>query len=229
MFDNAAQGSSFVAGGAATGACISMNVGGIGLSFSGTAVGLGLTPMTATGAIAGAASYGVFRAMVEGDPSAICAAVAGGCGGAGVSLTVGGMGLAMKGTAISLGIAPVTVAGSVVGLAVYGILKILDGAASKESAGEIFSRMEDKISDQEAYNQALLELLLESGEDPLEKKFAELAIDEELSHLKQQLRKDGLLHSDIHGSLVRDIQKLYQQQQLSLSFTSFENAVVKFV
>ncbi len=155
--------------------------------------------------------------------------MAGGCGGAGVSLTVGGMGLAIKGTAISLGIAPITAAGSVVGLAIYGILKILDRAVSKETTEEIFNRMEDKILWQEAYNQALLELLLESDEDPLEKKFAELAIEEELSHLKQQLWNNDFLHSEIQGNLVHDIQKLYQQQKLSLSFTNFDNAAVEFI
>ena len=225
MADNVVQGSAFVSGGAATGAWISVSVGGMGLSFSGTALSLGLTPLTATGAITGAASYGVFRAMVEGDASAVGAAVAGGCGGAGVSLTVGGMGLAFKGTAISLGIAPVTAAGSVVGLAIYGILKILDGAESKETTDDVFSRMEEKISWQEVYNQALIEL----AEDSLEKKFTELAFEEELSHLKQQLLKDNFSHSKIQKNLVNDIQKLYQQHKLDISFTDFDNVAVKFV
>jgi hypothetical protein len=46
------ESTAFVATGAATGAWVSLNIGGMGLAFSGTAVGLGLAPITATGAIA---------------------------------------------------------------------------------------------------------------------------------------------------------------------------------
>ncbi|PZD72227.1 Chaperone protein DnaJ [Acaryochloris thomasi RCC1774] len=192
MAHDLGQGAAFVAGGAAAGSWVSVNVGGMGLAFSGTAIGIGMTPVTLAGATAGAASYGLFRAVVEGDASALSAAALGGLGGAAVSLHVGGMGLAAKGTAISLGLAPLTVAGSVVGLAVYGLLKSLDRGGTKEPASQVFERMDSRVSWQESYTQALLELNIEAlenqfGNDPLAQKFLEWQLDDDLEHLKKNL------------------------------------------
>ncbi|MBW4618454.1 MAG: DnaJ domain-containing protein [Cyanosarcina radialis HA8281-LM2] len=224
MATNSAPGAAFVTGGAATGAWVSVTLGGMGLSFSGTAVGLGIAPVTAAGAVAGAASYGVFRAIVEGDASAFSAAALGGLGGAGVSVTVGGMGLAFKGTAISLGIAPITVAGAVVGLAVYGLLKIIDRPGSQESVAQVFERMEDKISWQEAYNQALQELSPLLAELAWQQKFAALEIEEELQLLKAQTLEKSISTDKIEQelqSIAAQISAL--QDNGNLNFTKFKN------
>ncbi|MDJ0617844.1 MAG: hypothetical protein QNJ63_14060 [Calothrix sp. MO_192.B10] len=53
-------------------------------------------------------------------------AAGGALAGAGISATVGGMGLAVGGTAVAIGAAPVVAAGAVVGLAAYGLKKLLD-------------------------------------------------------------------------------------------------------
>lgn len=45
--------------------------------------------------------------------------------GVGVAVTVGGMGLAVKGTAVAIGAAPVIATGVVVGLAAYGLKEVL--------------------------------------------------------------------------------------------------------
>ena len=47
-------------------------------------------------------------------------------GGAGVAAVVGGMGLAVGGGAVAIGMLPVAAAGAVVGLAVYGIKKAME-------------------------------------------------------------------------------------------------------
>ncbi|WP_414751896.1 hypothetical protein [Anabaena sp. CCY 9910] len=52
-------------------------------------------------------------------------AAAGAAAGAGLSATVGGMGLALMGTAVGVGMAPVAAAGAIVGLAAYGVKKAL--------------------------------------------------------------------------------------------------------
>lgn len=51
-------------------------------------------------------------------------AAAGAAAGAGVSTLLGGMGLAVGGTAIGIGMAPVAAAGAVVGLAIFGATKV---------------------------------------------------------------------------------------------------------
>jgi len=50
-------------------------------------------------------------------------AAGGAAAGAGTSATLGGMGLAVGGTAIGIGMTPVVVAGTVVGLAAFGLKK----------------------------------------------------------------------------------------------------------
>jgi DnaJ domain/WD domain, G-beta repeat len=225
------EGTAFVATGATTGAWVSLNIGGMGLAFSGTAVGLGLAPVTATGAIAGAASYGIFSAVVEGDASAISAAALGGLGGAGVSMSIGGMGLSFSGTAISLGIAPVTVAGSVVGLAVYGLLKVLDASGSKETANQVFSRMEEKVSWNEAYQQALLELDLETLErnllsGPVKQKFAAWEIDAELKELRTQVEQKSFSATAVQQQLLLLASQAFSVSELDLQFTELTNVSI---
>jgi hypothetical protein len=53
-------------------------------------------------------------------------AAGGAVAGASVSAMVGGMGLAVGGTAIGIGMLPVTAAGCVVGLAIYGVKKAIE-------------------------------------------------------------------------------------------------------
>ena len=55
------------------------------------------------------------------------AAAAGAAAGAVTSSVVGGMGLTVAGTALSIGAAPVIAVGAVVGLAGYGIYKLFGG------------------------------------------------------------------------------------------------------
>jgi hypothetical protein len=43
--------------------------------------------------------------------------------GAGISASLGGMGLAVAGTAVGIGMAPVAIVGGIVGLAAYGLKK----------------------------------------------------------------------------------------------------------
>tara|TARA_B110001469_G_scaffold110139_1_gene111706 strand:- start:3248 stop:3457 length:210 start_codon:yes stop_codon:yes gene_type:complete len=54
---------------------------------------------------------------------AAAAAGAGAISGAIASSTIGGMGLAVGGTALSVGLAPVAVVGGIMGLAGYGIYR----------------------------------------------------------------------------------------------------------
>ncbi len=113
--------------GAAIGAGVSSTVGGMGLLVAGTGVGIGMAPVVAAGAVAGAAVHGVQKAIEEQDPTAIGAAVVGAGVGAGASAALGGMGLAVAGTAVGVTMAPVAAVGAVVGLAGYGVYKLFGG------------------------------------------------------------------------------------------------------
>jgi hypothetical protein len=113
-----------IAAGAAAGVGISATVGGMGLAVAGTAVGVTMAPVAAAGAVVGSAAYGAKKAIEEQDATAITAVIAGAGVGAGVSATLGGMGLAVAGTAVGVTMAPVAAAGAIVGLAGYGLYKL---------------------------------------------------------------------------------------------------------
>lgn len=129
---NSAEGAGYIAAGTATGAGVSASIGGMGLVGSFGGIGIGMAPVAAAGAIAGAAAYGGKKAIENKDASAIGAATVGALGGAAVSSTVGNMGLAFAGTAVGVGMAPVAVAGAVVGLGAYGLNQLLDSPNTKK-------------------------------------------------------------------------------------------------
>jgi WD40 repeat protein len=167
-------------------------VGGFG------GVSIGMAPVTVVGAVAGAAAYGAFKALQDGDVAAVGAIGIGALGGAGVSATVGGMGIAGGFGAVGIGMGTMAAAGGVVGLGAYGLYKAFQQEPGQRMAGAIdgFGRMESKVLEMEAYTQALLELELEALErsllgDAVKQKFAALEIEEELQALKAQRPASG--------------------------------------
>ncbi len=67
--DNAKELGKFAGGGALAGAGVSYVVGGMGLAFMGTAVGIGMLPVVAAGAVVGTAAYGVKKALLDSPTS----------------------------------------------------------------------------------------------------------------------------------------------------------------
>ena len=190
MAENSAESVVFIAGGAAAGAGVSATVGGMGLAGGFGAVGIGMAPVTAVGAVAGAAAYGAFRAIADGDTAAFGAIGIGALGGAGVSATVGGMGLAGSFGAVGIGMGTMAAAGGVVGLGVYGLYKAFQQEPGQRMAGAVdaFHRMESKVLEMEAYTQALLELDPAYAEWLWKQKFAAIEVEEELEALKAQVQ-----------------------------------------
>ncbi|AFZ21459.1 hypothetical protein [Allocoleopsis franciscana] len=158
MTEISAESVVFIASGAATGAGVSATVGGMGLAGGFGAFGIGMAPVTVAGAVAGAAAYGAFCAIADGDSAAFGAIGIGALGGAGVSATVGGMGLAGGFGAVGIGMGTMAAAGGVLGLGVYGLYKAFKQEPGQRMAGAIdaFGRMESKVLEMEAYTQALL-------------------------------------------------------------------------
>ena len=124
--ENSGESAAFIGGGTAIGAGVSATVGGMGLVGGFGGVAIGMAPVTAAGAVVGTAAYGAKKAIEQKDALAVSAAAGGAAAGAGVSAVMGGMGLAVAGTAVSVGIAPIAAAGAVVGLAGYGLTKLFN-------------------------------------------------------------------------------------------------------
>ena len=219
-------GATFVTAGAATGAGVSAAVGGMGLVGGFGAVGLGMAPVTVAGAVAGAAAYGAFTAIGEGDTFALGAIGIGAAGGASFYSVFGGMGLAFKGTAVGIGMAPMTAVGAVIGLGIYGLHKALKPEPGERLMGAIdaFGRMEEKILWQDAYILALIELDAELSGEILKQKFIALQIDTELEELKAKMQPQS--NSNFHklnvDSSVNSETSATRTQLLKSKFSSPE-------
>ncbi|MEQ8466272.1 hypothetical protein [Coleofasciculus sp. E1-EBD-02] len=196
----------FIASGATAGAGVSATIGTMGLVGGFGGVAIGMTPVTAAGTVAGAATYGAFKAIENRDALAFGAVGIGAVAGAKVSSTIGGMGLAGSFGAVGIGMGTMAAAGGVVGLGVYGLYQACKPKSQPQyglyeaykpepkpqmvDAVDAFGRMEDKILEMEANTQAMLELDPVFAENHWHQTFANLDIEDELEALKaQQQRK----------------------------------------
>jgi hypothetical protein len=136
-------GAAFIAGGSIAGAGISSTVGGIGIVGSFGGIGIGVTPLVGAGAVTGAAIYGAFQAVAQGDTGAFAAMGMGAVGGMGVSSVVGGIGFVAPkvGLAFGIGTVPIAGMGAVLGLAAYGVAKMLDTSQVQETPLQVFIPM----------------------------------------------------------------------------------------
>ncbi|QMS90775.1 hypothetical protein HUN01_25515 [Nostoc edaphicum CCNP1411] len=191
MIQSSKTGAAFIAGGTITGVGVSATVGGMGLAGGFGAVGIGATPVVSASAVAGAATYGAFKAIAEGDAAAIATMGIGAVGGAGIYSVVGGMGLVAPkvGLAFGIGAVPMAGIGAVVGLAAYGIAKLLDESGISETPAQLFERMEEKVLQMGYYSEAVMELEAFLSGDDLNQKFAGLEVEDELQTLKAKFKK----------------------------------------
>ncbi|MGI2909555.1 hypothetical protein [Tolypothrix sp. VBCCA 56010] len=197
MTQTSRTGAAFIAGGAVGGAGVSAAVGGMGLAGGFGAVGIGTVPVVGAGAVAGAAAYGAINAIAQGDAAAFGTMGIGAIGGAGVSNVIGGMGLVAPkiGLAFGIGTVPMAGVGAVVGLAAYGIAKLLDESEISETPAQLFERMEEKVLQMDFYSAAVIELdLFLSGED-LNQQFAALEVEDELQALKAERHNPTISNS----------------------------------
>lgn len=121
-------GKALVAGGAVAGA----SIGKVGILAGGTGYSLGAVPLAAAGALTGAALYEVLRSRLEGDTSSTSAAAIGAVAGATASAAIGGVGVAVGGSAIGVGMASMAAGGAVVGLGLVGLNRLLSQGIDPE-------------------------------------------------------------------------------------------------
>ncbi|NJN29127.1 MAG: hypothetical protein HC824_00600 [Synechococcales cyanobacterium RM1_1_8] len=82
-----------IASGTTAGWTVASTFGNVGVVAGGTAFGLRALPIMGAGAVAGAAAYGAYRGLSEGDPVAFSSLGLGAAAGAGVSAGIGGVGI----------------------------------------------------------------------------------------------------------------------------------------
>jgi WD40 repeat protein len=185
----------FVVVGAATGQVIASQIGSVGVvgGFGGMALG---TPVIVVGgAIAGAAIQGIVEGIETGDVKILGVTTLGSVLGAGFSAAVGKVGVGVAGSAFGVGMGTMAATGGLFALGVYQLIKMFTKQESKESIDQVFSRIEDKISGQEFYNQAMMELDPVLGEINWMQRMNDLEIEEELKILKANLQNNLLENS----------------------------------
>ncbi|GAB4380463.1 MAG: hypothetical protein Kow00121_36750 [Elainellaceae cyanobacterium] len=100
------------------------------------------------------------------------------------------MGVAGSFGAFGLGMGAMATLGGVVGLGIYGVVKMLDQGV-KETPAQAFVRMEDKLVWQEAYIAALIELEDFLTGNDIKRKFIALEVGDELDRLKAELQRQN--------------------------------------
>ena len=102
-------------------------IGGLGVvgGLGGVSVS---APVTVAGAVVCVAAYGAKKAIQERDCCALISVAGGAFTGAGISAVLSGMSLALAETAVGVSMAPVVAAGAAIGLAGYGLTRLVQRA-----------------------------------------------------------------------------------------------------
>ncbi len=134
----------FGAGGAVAGA----SIGKIGLLAGGTGYSIGTIPLMGAGALTGFALYEALRSVTHNDASSLEVAAVGGIAGAAASSAIGGIGLAIGGTAVGVGMAPMMAAGAIAGLGLAGLSRCLqDGMDPEKLLDLVIEQMQAELAE----------------------------------------------------------------------------------
>lgn len=129
----------FPVGGGIAGASVYSTIGGIGVVGGFGGLGVGITGMTAAGAVIGSAFYGAAKGIEDGDATAFVATGLGAIGGIGASTIIGGIGVSFGGSAFGIGMCSMASMGGVFGLGVYGLAKMFSSSHTCEPIAETFN------------------------------------------------------------------------------------------
>jgi WD40 repeat protein len=119
--------------GGVTGANLSACLGNIGLVGGFGGISVGLVGMTGIGILTSSAIYASLQGLETNDHNVGLALGIGSLGGIGIYSTFGGVGVAVKGTAFGVGVGSMAIAGGLVGLGIYGVMKMLSPTYSNNN------------------------------------------------------------------------------------------------
>lgn len=225
------EGTALVAGGAVAGA----SIGKVGILAGGTGYSLSAVPLTALGALTGAALYEALRSLIEKDTSSASAAVIGGAAGAATSAAIGGVGLTVGGSAIGVGMASMAAGGAVVGLGLVGLNRLLQQGVDPEKL--LDRAIEQMEADSQQARQAIVSVMASQKrlQQQYEQAQAEVKQWERRAHLALQKEDDYLArealirkktHSEILSSLKAQLsQELPLVQSLKQNLTLLEGKI----
>jgi phage shock protein A len=211
------KGAALVAGGAVTGA----SIGKVGILAGGTGYSLGAVPLAAVGALTGAALYEALRSLIEGDASSASAAAIGAAAGAATSATIGGVGVAVGGSAIGVGMASMAVGGTVVGLGLVGLNRLLQQGIDPEEL--LDSAIEQMEADLQNARKASINVIASQKrlQQHCEQAQAEVNKWERLAQLALQkgdeyLAREALIRKKTHSGILSSLKVSLNQEPTSV-------------
>ena len=207
---NLPEKSGFVVLGATSGQIFASQVGNIGLVGGFGSMAVGTPVIVVSGALAGAAIASILEGIENGDVRVLGITTVGSVLGAGFGASLGNVGVAMGGTAFGIGMGTMAVTGGIFALGAYQLIKMFVKDSQKESYEQVFSRMEEQISYNEYYIQALLELDPVLKELTWYRKFNDLEVNHELEQLKISLG----LSNNLDNQTEQQWQTIDDQEEL---------------
>ena len=210
------EGTALGVGGAVMGA----SIGKVGILAGGTGYRLGATPLTALGALTGLALYEALRSFIEGDTSSVNVAVIGAATGAVTSAAIGGVGVAVGGSAIGVDVVSMAAGGAVVGLGLVGLNRLLQQGIDPEQL--LDSAIEQMERDLDKARQASINVIASQKrlQQQYEKVEAEVTLWERRVKLALQkgndyLAREALNRKIIHSETLNNLKVQLDQQPTS--------------
>jgi phage shock protein A len=211
------EGTVLVVGGALTGS----SIGKVGILAGGAGYSLGAVPLAAAGALTGAALYEALQSIIEGDASSASAAAIGAAGGAATSAAIGGVGIAVGGSAIGVGMASMAMGGAVVGLGLVGINRLLQQDIDPEKL--LDSAIEQMEADFQKARQASINVIASQKrlQHQYEKTEAEVNLWEKRARLvlqkgDEQLAREALIRKKTHSGILSSLKVQLNQEPTSV-------------
>lgn len=211
------KGTALVAGGAVAGA----SIGKVGILAGGAGYSLGAVPLAAVGALTGAALYEALRSLLENDASSANAAAIGAATGAATSAAIGGVGVAIGGSAIGVGMASMAAGGAVVGLGLVGLNRLLQQDLDPEKL--LDSAIEQMETDSRKARQAIANVIASQRRLQQQYKQAQLEVNkwQQWAQLALQkgdecLAREALTRKKMHSRILNSLEAQLDQEPASV-------------
>ncbi|WP_242043319.1 PspA/IM30 family protein [Leptolyngbya sp. FACHB-671] len=211
------EGTTLTAGGAVTGA----SIGKVGILAGGTGYSLGAVPLAAVGALTGAALYEALRSLLENDASSANAAAIGAAAGAATSAAIGGVGVAISGSAIGVGMASMAAGGAVVGLGLVGLNRLLQQGIDPEKL--LDSAIEQMEADSKKARQAIAHVMASQRQLQQQYEKAQLEVNKWQQRAQLALKKgdeylagEALSRKKMHSGILSSLEAQLDQEPASV-------------
>jgi phage shock protein A len=200
-------GSALMAGGSVIGA----SIGKVGILAGGTGYSLGVVPLGAAGALTGVALYEALRSLLESDASSGSAAAIGAAAGVATSSAIGGVGVAVGGSAIGVGMASMAVGGAVVGLGLVGLNRLFQQGLDPEKL--LDSAIDQMEIDGRNARQAMIQVI--ACQKRLQQQYDKTQAEVNTWHQRTQLAlqkgdehlaREALVRKKMHSGVLSSLQ-----------------------